>query len=189
MKVVRSDAVIRVPRDVKVTIKSRVVEVTGKYGTLRREFKHVPCDLKLIDFGRKIRCEMWFGTTVPRSCIRTVVSHIENMFTGVQKKYVHKLKFAYQHFPINSNIINNGKTIEIRNFLGEKVVRSLEMLDGCTVRKSEDQKDEIIIEGTDLELVSRSAALIHQSTLVRHKDIRKFLDGIYVSYTGLVDDN
>jgi large subunit ribosomal protein L9e len=31
--------------------------------------------------------------------------------------------------------------------------------------------------------------LIHQSTLVRHTDIRKFLDGIYVSYTGLVDDN
>ena len=141
MKVVRTDAVIKVPRDVKVTIKSRVVEVTGKYGTLRREFKHVPCDLKLIDFSRKIKCEMWFGTTVPRSCIRTVVSHIENMFTG------------------------------------------------CTVRKSEDQKDELIIEGTDLELVSRSAALIHQSTLVRHKDIRKFLDGIYVSYTGLVDDN
>jgi len=189
MKVVRSDAVIKVPRDVKVTIKSRVVEVTGKYGTLRREFKHVPCDLKLFDFNRKIKCEMWFGTTVPRSCIRTVVSHIENMFTGVQKKYVHKLKLAYQHFPINPNIINNGKTIEIRNFLGEKVVRSLEMLDGCTVRKSEDQKDELVIEGTDLELVSRSAALIHQSTLVRHKDIRKFLDGIYVSYTGLVDDN
>jgi large subunit ribosomal protein L9e len=189
MKVVRSDATINVPKDCKVTIKSRVVEVTGKYGTLRREFKHVPCDLKLIDFGRKIKCEMWFGTTVPRSSIRSVVSHIENMFTGVQKKYVHKLRLAYQHFPINANITNSGKTIEIRNFLGEKVVRTLDMLDGCNIRKSEDQKDELIIEGTDLELVSRSAALIHQSVLVRHKDIRKFLDGIYVSYTGLVDNN
>jgi large subunit ribosomal protein L9e len=189
MKVIKSEAVITVPRDVKVTIKSRVVEVTGKYGTLRREFKHVPCDLKLSDFGRKIRCEMWFGTTVPRSSIRSVCSHIENMFTGVQKRFQHKLRFAYAHFPINSNIVDGGKTIEIRNFLGEKVVRSLKMLDGCVVRKSEDQKDEVVIEGTDLELVSRSAALIHQSTLVRHKDIRKFLDGIYVSHTGLVDEN
>lgn len=188
MKVVRSDAVINVPRDVKVTIKSRTVEVTGKYGSLRREFKHVPCDLKLIEFGRKIKCEMWFSTTVPRSSMRSVVSHIENMFTGVQKRYIHKLRFAYAHFPINSNIVNSGKTIEIRNFLGEKVVRSLDMLDGCTVRKSEDQKDEVIIEGTDLELVSRSAALIHQSVLVRHKDIRKFLDGIYVSHTGVIDE-
>jgi large subunit ribosomal protein L9e len=188
MKVVRSDATINVPRGVKVAINAREVEVTGKYGTLRRSFKHVPCDLKLTNFGRKIKCEMWFSTTVPRSSMRSVVSHIDNMFTGVQKRYIHKLRFAYAHFPINSNITNSGKTIEIRNFLGEKVVRTLDMLDGCTVRKSEDQKDEVIIEGTDLELVSRSAALIHQSTLVRHKDIRKFLDGIYVSHTGVIDE-
>jgi large subunit ribosomal protein L9e len=37
------------------------------------------------------------------------------------------------------------------------------------------------LEGNDLELVSRSAGLIQQSTLVKNKDIRKFLDGIYVS--------
>merc|ERR1712079_546680 len=43
------------------------------------------------------------------------------------------------------------------------------------------QKDEIILEGNDLELVSNSAALIQQSTTVKNKDIRKFLDGVYVS--------
>ena len=30
-------------------------------------------------------------------------------------------------------------------------------------------------------------ALIHQATLVRNKDIRKFLDGIYVSEKGYVE--
>jgi len=34
--------------------------------------------------------------------------------------------------------------------------------------------------------VSRSAALIQQSTKVKKKDIRKFLDGIYVSEKGTV---
>jgi large subunit ribosomal protein L9e len=29
-----------------------------------------------------------------------------------------------------------------------------------------------------------AAALIHQSCAIRHKDIRKFLDGIYVSEKG-----
>lgn len=33
------------------------------------------------------------------------------------------------------------------------------------------------------------AALIHQSTLVRRKDIRKFLDGIYVSETSTVEQD
>ncbi|CAF4399925.1 unnamed protein product, partial [Adineta steineri] len=43
------------------------------------------------------------------------------------------------------------------------------------------QKDELVLEGNDIELVSRSAALIQMSTSVKNKDIRKFLDGIYVS--------
>lgn len=32
----------------------------------------------------------------------------------------------------------------------------------------------------------RSCALVHQSCLVKHKDIRKFLDGIYVSEKGTI---
>ena len=36
-------------------------------------------------------------------------------------------------------------------------------------------------QGNDVEKVSLSAALIQQITKVRNKDIRKFLDGVYVS--------
>ncbi len=32
-----------------------------------------------------------------------------------------------------------------------------------------------------------AAALIHQSCLVKRKDIRKFLDGVYVSEKGTVE--
>lgn len=39
-------------------------------------------------------------------------------------------------------------------------------------------------QGNDLENVSGSAALISQSCRVRNKDIRKFLDGVYVSSRG-----
>ena len=35
--------------------------------------------------------------------------------------------------------------------------------------------------------LSCTAALIHQATLVRRKDIRKFLDGIYVSEKGTLE--
>jgi hypothetical protein len=35
----------------------------------------------------------------------------------------------------------------------------------------------------------RSCALVHQSCLVTHKDIRKFLDGIYVSEKGNITSN
>lgn len=36
------------------------------------------------------------------------------------------------------------------------------MLDGVTVVRSEKVKDELILDGNDIELVSRSAALINQ---------------------------
>lgn len=71
------------------------------------------------------------------------------------------------------------------------------MLDGVTVAESKAQKDELILEGNDVQNVSqsgtspvnlsqlkadtRTAASIQGICRVRNKDIRKFLDGIYVS--------
>jgi large subunit ribosomal protein L9e len=95
----------------------------------------------------------------------------------------YKMRLVYAHFPINVAVTNNNKTIEVRNFLGDKNTRVVHMLSDVTVRTT-DVKDELIVDGNDLELVSRSAALIHQSVLVTDKDIRKFLDGIYVYEKG-----
>ena len=47
-------------------------------------------------------------------------------------------------------------------------------------------QDELTITGNSLEDVSQSVALIQQSTTVKNKDIRKFLDGLYVSGKGHV---
>ena len=114
-------------------------------------------------------------------------SHIDNMITGVRLKFQYKMRLVYAHFPINTNIVNRGKTVEIRNFLGEKVVRSIDMMPGVIIKKSDDVKDELVIAGPDIENAGRSAALIHQSCLVKKKDIRKFLDGIYVQTQGTVE--
>jgi large subunit ribosomal protein L9e len=44
-------------------------------------------------------------------------------------------------------------------------VRKVDMLDGVTILRSEKVKDEIVLDGNDIELVSRSAALINQVNL------------------------
>ena len=51
------------------------------------------------------------------------------------------------------------------------------MLEGTKVALSE-VKDEIILQGNDIEKVSQSAASITDKTRVKDKDIRKFLDGV-----------
>merc|ERR1739841_369191 len=103
------------------------------------------------------------------------------------KKYEIKMRLVYSHFPINVNVAKAGKVVEIRNFLGEKIVRAVDMIGDTIIKKSDAVKDEIILIGTDLELTSRSAAMIHQSCLCKKKDIRKFLDGIYVTDSGILE--
>ncbi len=69
----------------------------------------------------------------------------------------------------------------MRNFLGEKRVRRVELMPGVDYVRTADVKDQIELKGNDLTAVSLTAARIQQSTTVKNKDIRKFLDGIYVS--------
>ncbi|VWU50953.1 60S ribosomal protein L6, putative [Hepatocystis sp. ex Piliocolobus tephrosceles] len=187
MKTIITTQKIKIPDGVNVSINARKVTVTGKHGTLRRNFRHLPIDMRLDKLRKHIKVVMWFGVPDRLACIRTVCSHIENMFTGVTKKFLYKMRLVHAHFPINSNIVNDNKLIEIRNYLGEKRVRFVKALPGVIIEKSPNVKDEIYVSGTDIENVSLTAALIHQSVLCRNKDIRKFLDGIYVSEVTTVE--
>merc|ERR1711957_1045409 len=133
--------------------KAKKVEVTGKHGTLKRDFKHLPIELWTAASGKKVCARMFFAKTKQISCLRSVCSHISNLFDGVTSKFEYKMRLVYTHFPINANITNGGKTVEIRNFLGEKNVRIVNMLEGVTIKKSENTKD-LVIEGTDIDLTS-----------------------------------
>merc|ERR1712151_819420 len=179
---------IPVPKGIKIAIKSKIVEVSGKHGTLKRDFKHLPIELYLANSGHEVRARMYFAKSKQLSMLRSVCSHINNLFDGVEKKYHYTMRLVYAHFPINAAITNNGKTIEIRNFLGEKIVRTVNMLEGVVVEKSASTKDKIVVKGADIDTTSRSAALIRQSCLVKDKDIRKFLDGVYVSSHGVCEE-
>lgn len=172
---------------VTVEVVSRTVTVKGPRGTLKREFKSVNFAAETLG-KRSMRIDMWFGNRLEKACLRTTCSHIENMITGVTKGFSFKMRAAYAHFPINVTLGKDAKTgghnVEIRNFLGERRVRRVAMQEGVEIKKSDNVKDEFVLIGNDLEKVSGSAALIHESCLVRNKDIRKFLDGLYVSEKG-----
>ncbi|KAJ3488360.1 hypothetical protein NLI96_g2883 [Meripilus lineatus] len=178
---------LTIPEGVEVTVKSRLITVKGPRGTLTKNVRHIDMDIRLIK-GKtnKVSLAVWQGGRKHVACLRTIKSLIENMVTGVTKGFQYKMRAVYAHFPINCIIQNNGAALEIRNFLGEKIVRHVNMLDGVTVSESKAQKDELILEGSDVQNVSQSAASIQGMCRVRNKDIRKFLDGIYVSDKGTI---
>lgn len=173
-----------------MTVKSRVVNVTGPRGSLTRDFKHLRMDLSLVkntneETGEEktfVRVDLWFATRKQLACVRTVCSHIDNMFVGVTQGFLYKMRFVYSHFPINVTL--TAGNVEIRNFLGEKLVRRVKLFEGVEYVRTASVKDQIEISGNDIAKVSLIAAQIQQATNIRHKDLRKFLDGIYVSEKG-----
>ena len=190
MKLLVSSATLDIPSTVTVEVKGRAVRVKGPRGTLQRDFKHLAVDMFLFEEdGKKLKVDCHFGRRKRLASIRTVISHVQNLITGTTKGFEYKLRCVYAHFPVNINIEGKGDTLEIRNFLGEKRVRVVKMLPGCKVARSDGVKDELVVTGNDIENVSRSCALISQSCLVRVLDIRKFLDGIYVSERCLATKN
>ncbi|XP_064482200.1 large ribosomal subunit protein uL6-like [Ornithodoros turicata] len=180
MKTIKAEQVVKVPDGVKVSVNSRRVTVKGPRGTLKRDFRHIQVEMMMVG-KQRLLVRKWFGIRKELATVRTVCSHVENMIKGVTKGFQYKMRTVYAHFPINVTTSENNQLVEIRNFLGEKYIRRVRMQPGVTCINSPAQKDELILEGNDIELVSLSAARIQQSTLVKNKDIRKFLDGIYVS--------
>lgn len=172
-----------IPEGVDVTIKARKVTVTGSRGTLTSDFQHMDMDLKIIG-GKYIRVDLWFANRKQLACVRTAISHIDNMMVGVTRGFLYKMRFVYSHFPINVSL--NGGNIEIRNFLGERRVRKVPLPEGVSYVRSADVKDQIELTGNDIAAVSLTCAKVQQATNVRHKDLRKFLDGIYVSEKGAI---
>jgi large subunit ribosomal protein L9e len=188
MKTLYSTRDVIVPDGVTVVIKSRIITVTGPLGTITREFKDMSVDIQPIEKdGQKVlKVDVWFGNREAVAALRTTTSNIENMITGVTVGFKYIMRCVYAHFPINvaSSTSDKGEVVEIRNFLGDKRVRKVQMLEGVKYTKTADVKDQIEISGIDITKVSLSCALIRQACNVRKKDLRKFLDGIYVSSKG-----
>jgi len=186
MKTVLATRTVPIKEGTTVEVSSRVVTVTGPRGTLKKSFEHIDMDLALVGGGKFVRLDLWFANKKQLASVRTVMSHIINMMTGVTQGFRYKMRFVYSHFPINVAV--NGNDVEIRNFLGERRVRKVTVAEGVKAMRSADVKDELVFEGNDITVVSLMAAQVQGATNVRKKDLRKFLDGIYVSEKGAIPE-
>ena len=155
MKDVSKDETLEYPQDVTVSVKSRIVTVKGPRGQLVKNLSHLNIEIKY-DGKNKLKFVVYHGGRKHIAAIRTVRSIVHNMIVGVRQGYLYKMRYVYAHFPINVIINGTNDAVEIRNFLGQKVVFNVKMLEGVKCEASKAQKDELIITGNDLEAVSQS---------------------------------
>ena len=164
---------VEVPDGVTLSLIGKKVSVKGEKGSLTRDFSYATVTIE--SEGKNVRISAKWPRKKEAALVGTIYSHIQNMITGVTKGYNYKLKIVFSHFPISAKI--QDKSVVIENFTGERRARLIKIVGDVKVKI---EPEDIIISGINLEEVSQTAANIEQSTRVRGKDPRVFLDGVYV---------
>jgi len=170
---------VSIPDQVSVQIEGRTVKVKGPLGSLQEDLSHLPVSIDVDD--NKVRLETSWPRKREIGMLGTAAAHVRNMLKGVTQGYRYELRTVYAHFPVTVKVDEKAKVLKIENFTGEKTPRYAKIVEGVKVDvKGED----ISVEGIDLKSVSQTAANIQDSTKIKKKDLRVFLDGIYVSGKG-----
>jgi large subunit ribosomal protein L6 len=169
-------AEVAVPQSVKVTKEGSFLVVKGKLGTVKKDFLRVPATITVE--GSKVVIKPYGKRKHDLAVAHTARSIIESMVKGVEKGYTYKLKIIFAHFPISVKV--KGREVHVENFFGERSPRISKIV-GDT--KVEVAGEDVLVKGPSLEDVSQTAANIEQSTRIKDKDQRVFLDGLYVYET------
>ena len=164
---------VEVPAGVTLKLEGKKVTVAGERGEVVRDFSHTRLDLE--HEGGSLR--IWAVNPRKReaSLVNTLAAHVRNMIKGVTQGFTYRLKIVFVHFPMTVRI--EGRRLEIQNFIGERKAREAKIAGGAKVRV---EGEDVIVEGIDIDDVAQTAANIQQSMKIRKKDLRKFMDGIYV---------
>ncbi|XP_036682682.1 60S ribosomal protein L9-like [Balaenoptera musculus] len=177
---------INTPENVDMTLKEHTVIVKGPRGTLWRVFNHINVELGLPGKRKRLWGDEWWGNRKDLAIAGTICSHIRNTIKGVTLGFRYKMRSLNSHFPVHTIIQKNSLLVEIQNFLGKKYIRRVRMRPGVACSLSRAQEDELVLEGGGGERVSKSAAWIHEPQQLKTRISEKFLDGIYVSEKGTV---
>ncbi|NWG37622.1 MAG: 50S ribosomal protein L6 [Nitrososphaera sp.] len=167
-------AEVKIPAGVKVTKEGSYLVAKGKLGTVKKDLLKVPVTITIEN--DKVTIKPYGKRKRDLAVTNTVRSIVQSMIKGVEKGYTYKVKVIFAHFPISVKV--KGKEVHVENFFGERSARVARIQGDAT--KVEVQGEDVVIKGPSLEDVSQTAANIEQSTKIKDKDQRVFLDGLYV---------
>ena len=159
MRIVRHEERVEIPENVKVEIDGKKVTVEGPLGKITKDFSHARVSIR--KEGNEIVVTTFFARKKEYAVVKTIASHIKNMIIGVTRGYRYKMKVVYAHFPMNITVDENKKLVIIENFLGRKETRYAKIVGDVKVTV---QKDDVIVEGIDIDCVAQTCANIHLAT-------------------------
>lgn len=164
---------IELPDSISATISEKLLIIKGPKGEVKRELKQRNILLKVDN--NKIMLESRGETKEDKKMIGSLVAHINNMVKGCLQSHTYILKICPGHFPMNVSVSNNK--LIVKNFLGEKVPRVLQLKDGADIKI---EGDLIYVTSASKEIAGQVSADIEQLTRRPGYDSRVFQDGCYI---------
>ena len=157
----KTNALVPIPEGVKISIKSRVVTVEGPNGQVQKSIKHLPIELSVVDSVKRkgekdVSVTMWFGGYRLKPIVKTCAGMIKNMINGVVRGFRYKMRLVNAHFPIKAFVSDDKHSVEFKNFLGGAQSKTVIMKPGVKITLNPKMKDELIIDGIDVDYVSQS---------------------------------
>jgi len=165
---------IQIPEGVEVTLEKGIFTVKGEKGEVARTLFHPKINSKIE--GSKVIFTVLKGTQKEKKLLFTYMAHLRNLIKGVTQGVIYKLKICASHFPMT--VTNNDNIFEVKNFIGEKIPRKLNLPKEVNVNVN---GSEIVLEGINKEVVGQAAASIEKLTRRSGFDRRVFQDGIYIT--------
>lgn len=161
------------PADVTLALEADTISVKGNEGENVRTFNLGRLEVSLV--GKTLKIGSDTATKTEKKMMNTITAHINNMIKGVQEKFVYELKICSGHFPMT--VKQEGSTITVKNFLGEKINRTCQVVEGSEIKID---KEMITVTSVSKELAGQTAANFEFATKIRGRDKRIFQDGIYI---------
>ena len=158
---------------VSASINNQILLIKGPQGESNRKINQHNISIKIEN--KKITLESKRGTKKDKKIIGSLAAHVKNMIRGSMQNHVYILKICSGHFPMNVSM--SGSKFIVKNFLGEKVSRVLQLKHGADVKI---EGDLIHVASASKEIAGQTSADIEQLTRRPGYDTRIFQDGIYI---------
>jgi len=193
MKYILKTEKIVIPAGVTVEVKARVVTVKGPKGSLTKSFKHIKAEIEVKkeknehthEMENVVRVNVYMNSYKQSAVLYTLRSHITNLIKGVTSGFRYKMHEVHKHFPIDLQIKDNA--VNIIKYLGQRDIKVIPIPEGITCTKNPKDPSELWFDGIDPDLLGCTCSKVFQSCYPKNKDIRKFLDGVFISERTLLE--
>jgi large subunit ribosomal protein L6 len=165
---------VNIPHNCEFKQDKTIITMKGPKGEIIRKLPDK--QIQIVKEGDTLLVTYEKSTQREKKNLFTTKAHLNNMIKGVQEGFTYKLKICSGHFPMSVAVKNN--VFEIKNFIGEKVPRTLKIKQGADVKV---EGDIVTVYAVDKELAGLTAGAIEKLTRRPGFDKRIFQDGIYIT--------